>query len=140
MPNHIKLHIDTSINCYAFEDIDLNQGSLKISYIEFSNKTVLLDKSYYMTKENFKSEGKECLQGEFNNDNLSFSYEPMEPAKEFKVSIDGNLEFKSEDDANDFNNLSDLQATFVSISFTSEEGIQDDLSTSSVDFCDIKKS
>jgi len=64
----------------------------------------------------------------------------MEPAKEFKVSIDGNLEFKSEDDANDFNNLSDLQATFVSISFTSEEGIQDDLSTSSVDFCDIKKS
>ena len=85
MPNHIKLHIDTSINCYAFEDIDLNQGSLKISYIEFSNKTVLLDKSYYMTKENFKSEGKECLQGEFNNDNLSFSYEPMEPAKEFKV-------------------------------------------------------
>lgn len=45
MSNAIKFYIDASINCYAFEDIDLNQGKLKISYIEFSNKTVLLDKS-----------------------------------------------------------------------------------------------
>ena len=136
MSNAIKFYIDASINCYAFEDIDLNQGKLKISYIEFSNKTVLLDKSYYMTKENFKSEGKDCLQGEINSDNLSFSYEPMEPAKEFRVSFDGNLEFKSEDDLND---ISELKADLISISFISTEGIQDDLSTSSVDFCDVKK-
>ena len=139
MSNPIKLHIDASINCYAFEDIDLNQGNLKISYIEFSNKIIFLDKSYYMTKENFKSEGKECLQGEFNCNNLSFSFEPMEPAKEFRILIDGNFEFKSDDNVNEFNEISELEATLVSISFVSTDGIQDDLSTSSVDFCDVKK-
>ena len=34
MSDKIKINIDSSINCYAFEDIDLNQGKLKISYIE----------------------------------------------------------------------------------------------------------
>ena len=139
MPNKTSLQIDASINCYAFEDIDLNKGSLKISYIEFSDKTVLLDNSYYMTKKNFESEGKKCFQGQFINDNLSFSYEPMEPAKEFRIIINGNLEFKSEDILNELNNISELKETFISISFTSAEGIQNDLSTSAVDFCDIKK-
>ena len=37
------------------------------------------------------------------------------------------------------NNISELKETFISISFTSAEGIQNDLSTSAVDFCDIKK-
>tara|TARA_B110000091_G_C13593738_1_gene381703 strand:+ start:186 stop:548 length:363 start_codon:yes stop_codon:yes gene_type:complete len=54
MSNKIKINIDSSINCFAFEDIDLNQGKLKVSYIELSENLILLDKSYYKTKENFE--------------------------------------------------------------------------------------
>ena len=51
MTNKIKINIDSSINCFAFEDIDLNQGKLKVSYIELSENLILLDKSYYKRRE-----------------------------------------------------------------------------------------
>ena len=139
MINKIKINIDSSINCYAFEDIDLNQGKLKISYIEFSENLILLDKSYYKTKENFKEENKTCFAGEFDSSKLDFSYEPMEPSKEFRISLNGDLEFSCEDNMSTFEKLNEIKGNSLSVSFVSNDGIQDDLSTSQIDFCDIKK-
>ena len=139
MSNKIKINIDSSINCYAFEDIDLNQGKLKISYIELSENLILLDKSYYKTKENFEEENKTCFVGEFDNSKLDFSYEPMEPSKEFRIILNGDLEFFCGDNIGEFEKLNEPKGTSVSISFVSNDGIQDDLSTSQIDFFDIKK-
>ena len=139
MSDKIKINIDSSINCYAFEDIDLNQGKLKISYIELSENLILLDKSYYKTKENFKEENKTCFAGEFDSSKLDFSYEPMEPSKEFRISLNGDLEFSCEDNMSTFENLNEIKGNSLSVSFVSNDGIQDDLSTSQIDFCDIKK-
>ncbi len=139
MIKKIKINIDSSINCYAFEDIDLNQGKLKISYIELSENLILLDKSYYKTKENFKEENKTCFAGEFDSSKLDFSYEPMEPSKEFRISLNGDLEFSCEDNMSTFENLNEIKGNSLSVSFVSNDGIQDDLSTSQIDFCDIKK-
>ena len=139
MSNKIKINIDSSINCYAFEDIDLNQGKLKVSYIELSENLILLDKSYYKTKENFEEENKTCFVGEFDSSKLDFSYEPMELSKEFRISLNGDLEFFCGDNIGEFEKLNEPKGTSVSISFVSNDGIQDDLSTSQIDFCDIKK-
>ena len=139
MSNKIKINIDSSINCYAFEDIDLNQGKLKVSYIELSENLILLDKSYYKTKENFEEENKICFVGEFDSSKLDFSYEPMELSKEFRISLNGDLEFFCGDNIGEFEKLNEPKGTSVSISFVSNDGIQDDLSTSQIDFCDIKK-
>ena len=139
MSNKIKINIDSSINCYAFEDIDLNQGKLKISYVELSGNLILLDKSYYKTKENFKEENKTCFAGEFDSSKLDFSYEPMEPSKEFRIILNGDLEFFCEDNIDEFKHLNEPKGTSIFISFVSNDGIQDDLSTSQIDFCDIKK-
>ena len=139
MSDKIKINIDSSINCYAFEDIDLNQGKLKISYIELSENLILLDKSYYKTKENFEEENKTCFVGEFDSSKLDFSYEHMEPSKEFRIILNGDLEFFCEDNIGEFEKLNEPKGTSVSISFVSNDGIQDDLSTSQIDFCDIKK-
>ena len=49
------------------------------------------------------------------------------------------LEFFCEDNIGEFEKLNELKGTSVSISFVSNDGIQDDLSTSQIDFCDIKK-
>ena len=139
MSNKIKINIDSSINCYAFEDIDLNQGKLKVSYIELSENLILLDKSYYKTKENFEEENKTCFVGEFDSSKLDFSYEPMELSKEFRISLNGDLEFFCGDNIGEFEKLNEPKGTSVSISFVSNDGIQDDLSTSQIDFFDIKK-
>ena len=139
MSNKIKINIDSSINCYAFEDIDLNQGKLKVSYIELSENLILLDKSYYKTKENFEEENKTCFVGEFDSSKLDFSYEPMELSKEFRISLNGDLEFFCGDNIGEFEKLNEPKGTSISISFVSNDGIQDDLSTSQIDFCDIKK-
>ena len=139
MSNKIKKNIDSSINCYAFEDIDLNQGKLKVSYIELSENLILLDKSYYKTKENFEEENKTCFVGEFDSSKLDFSYEPMELSKEFRISLNGDLEFFCGDNIGEFEKLNEPKGTSISISFVSNDGIQDDLSTSQIDFCDIKK-
>jgi hypothetical protein len=139
MSDKIKINIDSSINCYAFEDIDLNQGKLKISYIELSENLILLDKSYYKTKENFEEENKTCFVGEFDSSKLDFSYEPMEPSKEFRIILNGDLDFFCEDNIGEFKKLNEPIGTSVSISLVSNDGIQDDLSTSQIDFCDIKK-
>ena len=135
----IKINIDSSINCYAFEDIDLNQGKLKVSYIELPENLILLDKSYYKTKENFEDEKMICFEGQFNNSKLDFSYEPMEPSKEFRISLNGDLEFSCEDNMSTFEKLNEIKGNSLSVSFVSNDGIQDDLSTSQIDFCDIKK-
>ena len=63
----------------------------------------------------------------------------MEPSKEFRIILNGDLEFFCEDNIGEFEKLNELKRTSVSISFVSNDGIQDDLSTSQIDFCDIKK-
>ena len=100
---------------------------------------ILLDKSYYKTKENFEEENKTCFVVEFDSSKLDFSYEPMEPSKEFRIILNGDLEFFCEDNIGEFEKLNEPKGTSVSISFVSNDGIQDDLSTSQIDFCDIKK-
>lgn len=139
MTNKIKINIDSSINCYAFEEIDLNQGKIKVSYIELTENFILLDKSYFKTKQNFEDEKKICLAGQFNNSKLDFSYEPMEPSKEFRISLNGDLEFSCKDNISSFKKLKKIKGNFLSISFVSNDGTQDDLSTSQIDFFDIKK-
>ena len=38
-----------------------------------------------------------------------------------------------------FEKLNEIKGNSLSVSFVSNDGIQDDLSTSQIDFCDIKK-
>jgi hypothetical protein len=118
-----KINIDSSIECSAFEDIDINEGKIKISYIEFEGNLVLLDKSYYMTKKNFESEGKVCLPGKFDCSKLDFGYEPMEPAKEFVISINGDCKFNGDEENKKFNKINNKKVEALFVSFVSDRGV-----------------
>ena len=61
----VKFEIEAQINCYSFEDDNLDDGQLKITTMYFDDGTVLLDSSYYQTKAEIENEGNECIEGTF---------------------------------------------------------------------------
>lgn len=57
-----------------------------------------------------------------------------------KINIDSSINcYAFEDNIDEFKHLNEPKGTSIFISFVSNDGIQDDLSTSQIDFCDIKK-
>lgn len=140
----IKFKISSNIECYALEEINLDEGKLKIGYIEFENNLVLLDHNYYMDKENFiNNEGKSCLVGDFDNSILEYDYEPNDFSKDFTIRTSGKVEFQPDtknntpEELKKFIKLNTKKAETLFLSFVNNNGTQDDLSTSEVNYIDI---
>ena len=140
----IQFNISFKIDCYAFEEINLEDGKLEIGYIEFENNLVLLSDGWYMEKDEFiNNENKTCLVGNFDSSILENDFEPNELAKEFTVEMNGKIIFNpnsknnTQDEIKQFSNLNKKKAEIVFVSFIHNDGTRDDLSTSDTKYIDI---
>jgi len=141
---NINFNIDFKIDCYSFEEINLEDGKLEIGYIEFENNLVLLSDGWYMEKKEFiNNENKTCLVGNFGSSVLENDFEPNELATEFTIEMNGKINFKpnnkhnTQDEIKKFSNLKKMKAEIVFVSFIHNNGTRDDLSTSDTKYIDI---
>ena len=145
----VRFEIDAQINCYSFEDDNLDDGQLKITTMYFDDGTVLLDSSYYQTKAEIENEGNKCIEGTFFHTKddgtvlTGWSWDTVSEfdgtQKDFMVAPQGEVLFETDHDLEEVKAILNKPCDAISVSLVLEAGGQIDMSTTQLSDCEISK-
>ena len=145
----VKFDIEAQINCYSFEDNQLEDGSLKITTMYFDDGTVLLDSSYYQSKAEIEAEGNKCIEGSFIHEEddgtvlTGWGWDTVTEfdgtQKDFMVTPQGDVIFETDHDLDEVRAILNKPCESISVSLVLEAGGQIDLSTTELSHCEISK-
>ena len=145
----VRFAINAQINCYSFEDDNLDDGQLKITTMYFDDGTVLLDSSYYQTKAEIENEGNKCIEGTFIHTKddgtvlTGWSWDTVSEfdgsQKDFMVEPQGEVLFETNHDLEEVKAILNKPCDAISVSLVLEAGGQIDMSTTQLSDCEISK-